>query len=319
MGAKRGIRKDATRLPVEPPRRTIVNPRAKRWVFTWNNPPDTWKETLESFSMVSYMIAEVEFAPSTGTKHIQGYIRFDERVYKNTLMAKTNCFWDIARGSELDNYKYCTKYGGEHYEYGEMTMETQLYKSKEDKMKQMLSNVMTMKWEQFEDKYPIQAFYHQKRLENYKISHMKVHNDWPGQLEKKNYWIWGPPGTGKSHWARTKKPLSQIYPKMCNKWWDSFRPGEHTLVIFEDFPSDGRPFAQLMKIWSDRYSFIGEVKNGEVMIDPGTFNLIVTSNYSIDTVFPGDDGLAIRRRFKEIEVKGPEDLNLQRDLEPLNQ
>ena len=83
----------------------------------------------------------------------------------------------------------------------------------------------------------------------------------------------------------------------------------------EDFPSDGMKFAQLMKIWSDRYSFIGEIKGGQILINPGKFFFLVTSNYPIETVFPGEDGEAIRRRFKEIEIQDAEDLHLQMALD----
>lgn len=56
-----------------------TNLRGKRWVFTWNNYPGIWKDTLNLLFVnfdAEYMIAEEEIAPSTGTKHIQGYIRF---------------------------------------------------------------------------------------------------------------------------------------------------------------------------------------------------------------------------------------------------
>lgn len=57
------------------PRRQISE--AKHWVFTWNNYPDNAREILSSMSSsVSRLVCQTEIAPTTGTKHIQGYVCF---------------------------------------------------------------------------------------------------------------------------------------------------------------------------------------------------------------------------------------------------
>jgi hypothetical protein len=38
----------------------------------------------------------------------------------------------------------------------------------------------------------------------------------------------------------------------------------------------------LVKVWADRYTFMGEVKGGSMVIWPGSFYLIIPSNYPID-------------------------------------
>lgn len=40
-------------------------------------------------------------------------------------------------------------------------------------------------------------------------------------VELDNYWIWGPPGTGKSFGARSRWP--GLYNKPLNKWWCSYQ------------------------------------------------------------------------------------------------
>lgn len=116
-----------------------------------------------------------------------------------------------------------------------------------------------------------------------------------GELSTKNYWIWGSTGRGKSRWARSQCSDDQFYPKLNNKWWGGYQPGQTKVVCFEDFPQDGAYLGQHMKIWADRYTLIGETKGGQIKIVPGTFFFIVTANQIIDDIFK-NDASALKRR-----------------------
>ena len=78
---------------------------------------------------------------------------------------------------------------------------------------------------------------------------------------------------------------------------------------------------QHLKIWADRYPFIGEIKNSALEISPNDYCLVVTSNYSIDQAFMDEpkadhqiDREAIHRRFTEVNC---DDLQiLGADLDP---
>jgi len=50
-----------------------VNPNAKArgWLFTWNNYPDTYRAALDELEC-RYVCAGEEVAPTTGTPHLQG-------------------------------------------------------------------------------------------------------------------------------------------------------------------------------------------------------------------------------------------------------
>lgn len=84
------------------------NPRGKRWVFTWNNYAINWKDHLNLLTLhllAKYLIAETEIAPGSGTPHI----RFYRKIYWTSLAQRIPCYWDLTKGSELDNIKYCIK------------------------------------------------------------------------------------------------------------------------------------------------------------------------------------------------------------------
>ena len=63
------------------------------------------------------------------------------------------------------------------------------------------------------------------------------------------------------------------------------------------------PLVQYIKIWGDRYPFEGECKGSHVLVEPGRFLFVITSNYPMDQCFIAEeDKAAIHRRFREIEM-----------------
>lgn len=86
--------------------------RSRAFVFTWNNyPDDSWRDTLDRVSS-SYWIVGKEVAPTTGTRHLQGYIRFgNARTVGSIRREMPGCHVSIARGTCEQNYDYCTKEG----------------------------------------------------------------------------------------------------------------------------------------------------------------------------------------------------------------
>lgn len=132
---------------------SALNLRGKRWVFTWNNYPNNWKDMLNVLFIhfeAEYLICEKETAPTTGTPHIQGYIRFKNRKYRSSLALKISCFWDIAKGTELENIQYCSKEkDSERMEIGEPRNEATEWEDKTITLKNKLVDLMNMNWEQF--------------------------------------------------------------------------------------------------------------------------------------------------------------------------
>ena len=173
-------------------------------------------------------------------------------------------------------------------------------------MEEIIADAKILEPVEFEEKHPKAWFLHREKIMRTMIESQALKaKAWDGDLHQKNIWLWGKPGIGKSRWANNLCEIQFIYKKNFNKWWDGFQHFRTKIVILEDYPAApaGNALAQHMKIWGDRYQFIGENKGSHISIEPGRFFLVITSNYSITQAFNNEDDIkAIQRRFNEVEM-----------------
>lgn len=141
------------------------------------------------------------------------------------------------------------------------------------------------------------------RYEGYvkrRLAELTPRRTFDGELSYKNIWIVGPPGCGKSRMVHDT--FSDIYFKSLNKWWDQYE-GQKCVLIEDADPNKCEHLAYYFKIWADRYSFAGELKCGRIQINASDYNLVVTSNYSIEECFPNEkDWGPILRRFDVLNI-----------------
>lgn len=89
--------------------------RSRNWCYTVNNPSEGEIESLKALfsqELVVFHVFQQENAPTTGTPHIQGYVRFtNARTMRgiSRLAGFGRAHLEIAKGSPKQNMDYCTK------------------------------------------------------------------------------------------------------------------------------------------------------------------------------------------------------------------
>jgi len=260
--------------------------RKRAWCFTLNNytPSDVQHaEELVSSSCV-YGIFGKEEAPTTGTRHLQGYLYFASGKSLSAvrrLLPRAHLV--AARGDSKANRDYCSK-GDDIFERGTPPA-TQAEKGRRGKEASAERWALAVAGD-FKSLPP-------ESIKTYEYIHSK-YGSAPKDLEEiDNLWIFGPTGCGKSRYVRDTVPT--FYSKGMSKWWDGYS-GEEVVVLDDFDPSHGKYLGYFLKIWADRYVFNAEVKGGMLKIRPK--RVIVTSQYLLSACFEDNETIdAISRRF----------------------
>lgn len=82
---------------------------SKKWCFTICNYTQNDIDDIVKIGSSNKYIYGFETAPSTGMKHIQGYIEFNEKCRPKNLFSNQSIHWEKTKGSREQNIKYCSK------------------------------------------------------------------------------------------------------------------------------------------------------------------------------------------------------------------
>lgn len=265
-------------------------PRSKQyraWVFTLNNYTQSDVDELRPQGPVRYIVFGREVGSEKQTRHLQGYFYMKG---KYTLAASRKMYRALERahleprlGSHSEARNYCTK-EGDYVELGNPPKENSKVRgSKLDSNLLMSSSLGDLLETGVISPYSIPTLYKAKNI---------LLNDCEPITRKGvcGYWIYGPPGVGKSHIAHNLFPNAFI--KQQNKWFDGYE-GEETILL-DDL--DTSVLGHHLKIWTDKWPCRGEIKGGTVPLRHKRF--IITSNYLPSQIWNEDPVLAeaIERR-----------------------
>lgn len=263
--------------------------RSRAYVFTINNYTEE-DEAGVALCGATYTIYGKEVGDS-GTPHLQGYLWFkNARAVTSVKKKLPRAHIEVRKGSHQQARDYCKKEGN-FVEFGEEPEQSggDSVAKKAARNKRLRDTPLNELVENGEiDITQV------RKLKNARLDLAQEHDSYTAEGTR-GIWYWGEPGTGKTHKARTEFG-DAFYIKPQNKWFDGYT-GQETIVL-DDLDKFGACLGHYLKIWADKWACTGEVKGGTVNLKHRRF--IVTSNYSIEELWPEDEEMqqAIRRRFQ---------------------
>lgn len=273
--------------------RSNGNPQARYWIGTINEGHGMWMppQSLSGHSGLVWLRGQQEIGDS-GNRHWQIFAAFNKKVRLNTVkQAIGNGHWEPSRSEAAEEYvwKEETRVDGTQFELGAKAFK----RNSATDWSKVVSLAKSGRIDTILEQEPQVEIQHYRTLKQIAVDHLQCPPNLPGPCGK---WIYGPPGVGKSFWAREQWG-SSLYIKAQNKWWDGYQGQRY--VLLDDF--DSKVLGHYLKIWTDAYSFTAETKGGTMQIRPDLF--IITSNYKPEDIF--DDSVladAVSRRCQKIYI-----------------
>lgn len=226
--------------------------KARNYCFTLNNPTEKEMLLMEYFAgpkndykIISYIIFGEEIAPTTGTKHLQGYFELTSprsKKYVNDLFGN-RLYLEERKGSQKQAIEYCKK-DGKWIEGG--TPKNQGGRNDLIELKNRILNGETTV-DEITLNNPI--MYHQYGRTLNKIEDLVNRDKYRTWMTTCN-WYFGPTGVGKSHTAFDSFDIKTHYVWEDDNGWQDAYAGQETVII-NDFRGN-ITFNELLKI-IDKY------------------------------------------------------------------
>jgi hypothetical protein len=254
-----------------------MSTKARWWMLTLNNPETETIESLHKQLCADYGTGQVEMGESQ-TRHIQALFWFKSQKRFGALKSAVPAgHWEPVKNIEA-SLKYVVKENTRlegPWTFGELPVK----RNSKDDWEEVFNLAKSGKIEEIPAQIRVQHYSNLKRIEK---DFMPMNH----QTEStRGVWIHGNPGCGKTHMIRENFGAEGgLYLKNNNKWWDGYQ-GQKFVVLEDVDNSQWRFLVNNMKIWADKYAFIGESKGGQVA--PVYQKLFVTSNYSVSSLFEG--------------------------------
>jgi len=269
---------------------------AKNWCFTWNSPTaersaQQLVEEIQKAFDCTYVVAGLETAPTTGQRHLQGFLVLASKK-RLTALKRVKCMngahWEVARGSPQQNRVYCTK-ESDWFETGELPVE------KGKRVDISAIREMVDAGANFKEVLKATTSYQSAKMAQLLIEHRD-----PPRREGPPTVIWchGETGSGKSRWAHHGHEGAYLAPG--TKWFNGYCGQE--VAIFDDFRAGDMPFNLLLRLL-DRYPLQVETKGGFAHWYPK--KIILTTSLPPELAYggaPQEDMRQLLRRITEVKA-----------------
>jgi len=278
-------------------RRRNPTPQARYWLGTINAghglfvPPTELPNQRDNCALV-WLRGQKEIGEENGTEHWQLFAAFKAKVTRIRVEEMVgHGHWEPSRSDAAEEYvwKEETRVAGTQFEVGRKAFK----RNSPTDWANVVDLAKRGRIDTILEQDPQVGLQHYRTLKQIKVDYMVCPPNLAGPCGQ---WIFGPPGVGKSFWARERWG-EDLYIKPQNKWWDGYQGQKNVLI--DDY--DSKVLGHYLKIWLDAYAFTAEIKGGTIQIRPD--NIIITSNYKIEELF--DDPVvaaAVKRRCVVTEV-----------------
>jgi hypothetical protein len=268
----------------------------------------------------TYFTAGREVCPTTSREHIHVFVQFPNITELKWLKV---IFPTINIKNKLINQTaardYAIKGGHLLWEHGEFVPGPELLRTfvktgaaggeaNKERWRRIMELAENNQLPTIKEEFPAEYFRFNVTIEKIaaqaRMRQLQSRPPVPVDLLKKNFYIWGHAGTGKT-WLARSMAGELPYSKAQNKWWDGYSEAITGIVFNDISPMLGFNWQTVLDA-GDIYPFFAEVKNGSCTICATAIPVIITSNYSPEEIMAGQNESrlqALKRRFTIVNVE----------------
>lgn len=239
--------------------------------------------------IASYIVIGNEVAPSTGTRHWQGYVELEDQLAITTINKMAGWHTEARKSKDpIKAAEYCKKEGDIVIEYGRMKCpgkRTDIDRLRELGKAEGLGSVAA----------------EATSMQQYRLVEVFLNFHAPARdpnIDPTVTWITGASGSGKSRLAFDMLKSKKYYVKDAGEWWTGYNGEEY--VLMDDFRDSWMTHNMFIKIL-DRYPMKVRIHGGLTQLR--ATHWIVTSVLRPETLYthcPDEPRAQIIRRITNI-------------------
>lgn len=276
----------------------LLGVRGSRWCFTYQSATvghDQHMTAAADAAMVNgkaiYWIFGIETAPTTGTRHLQGYLETPETVRFSAVLAllPLGCHVELARGDAASNVKYCKKedawkdWGAPKPGRGHRSDMEDIHTALDDG-----ADLRTISQDYFG-----QFIRYHRGFEKY----ISLHRKPSGRSNLVLKWFYGPTGSGKTQTLLAMTEGVDSYwlsTSGTGTWWNGY-DGE-SIVVMDELRGGWFPHHVLLRILQ-RAPYSAPCHGAKAPLECSL--ILITSNLHPRYLYRDDPSNALARRIDD--------------------